>query len=66
MREIISKKLDEQWNKFVMDGTKPPVKSCLRKQLHHLVKNEPTHVVTNTKTTTTNSNKPLVMRGNNI
>ncbi|CAF1142118.1 unnamed protein product [Adineta ricciae] len=61
MKETISKKLDKRWSKLVLDGTKPPVKSCLRKQLHHLVENEPTHATTNTTTTTTNSNKPLLI-----
>jgi hypothetical protein len=30
-----------------MDGTKPPIKPSLRKQLHHLIKDEPNHTTTN-------------------
>ncbi|CAF2935918.1 unnamed protein product [Rotaria sp. Silwood2] len=43
-----------------MDGTKLPVKPCVRKKLRHILTKQPTDVVTSTKTTT-NSNVPLVM-----
>jgi len=59
MKEIISNKFDQRWKNIVMDGTKPPVKPSLRKQLNHLIKNQPNHAATTT--TTTNSDTPLVM-----
>jgi hypothetical protein len=40
MEQIISDKLDQGWNKAIFNGIKPPVKECLRKQLHHLVTNQ--------------------------
>jgi len=59
MEEIISKKFDEEWKKVIIDGTKPPVKPVLRKQLNRLIEDD----VPNHATTITES-KPLVVRGN--
>ncbi|CAF3334973.1 unnamed protein product [Rotaria socialis] len=58
MEEMIRKKLGNGWKSAIINGTKPPVKLCLRKTFKWLLTtNQP-----NDSTTTTKLHTPLVKR----